>query len=101
MCEGITSNRSDFVNKSTSQSAYASSCKFVEKSELFQLNICLQEKFWKRPDTSAGFLHKNATAVPQMITLIFFSGLSLPFTCGWDIKCLIEFKAGQVGITIC
>lgn len=82
MCEGITSNRSDFVNKSTSQSAYVSSCKFSEKSELFQLNICLQEKFWKHPATSAGFLRKDATAVPWMITLIFFPGPSLPFKCG-------------------
>lgn len=82
MCEVITSNRSDFANKSTSQSAYASSCKFTEKSELFQLNICLQEKFWKDPATSAGFLPKDATAVPWIITLIFFSGLSLPFKYG-------------------
>lgn len=82
MCEGITSNGSDFVNKTTSQSVYASSCKFAEKSVLFQLNICLQEKFWKHPATSAGFLRKDATALPQMIALIFFSRLSLPFKCG-------------------
>lgn len=70
------------------------------KIRAFQLNICLQEKFWKHPVTSAGFLHKNDTAVPQMITLIFFSGLTLPFKCGSEIKFLIKFKAGQLGITI-
>lgn len=82
MCEEITSNSSDFVSKSTSQSAYASFCNFAERAELSQLNICLQEKFWKHPATSAGFLRKDDTAVPWTITLVFFSGLSLPSEYG-------------------
>lgn len=97
MHEGVTSNRNDFVNTSTSQSA----CKAAEKSELFHLNICLQGEAWKHPATAAGILCKDVSAVPWVIALIFCSGLNLPFKRGEGIKCLIKFQAGRIGITLC
>lgn len=81
MCEEITSNRIDFVNKSTSQSAHVSFCKLQKNQSFFIWTSVIKKSFENTlPHHLASFV-KISLWIHEWL-LIFFSGLNFPFKCG-------------------